>query len=370
MYELASCLGELGHSVTILAGEVAAGAVDRVPFTLRRMRSIGLTQAGRWQSFERAITEHMARHDYDIVHSAEPMLPANVYQPGVGPVSAKEGGCCGLGERGFLRRLTGWAWALGTAQKIRSERERRLCAVRNGPVVAAVSEYAAERFRKDHGLDETRLRVVRTGANVEEIRTERARERGRKLRRLYDRNGDLALLLFAAEDMGRAGLTPLLQAAAEALRLRATERDFRILVLSGETCEKYWPMAQDLGLGQRVLFVGPTGETAAMLQMADAVVLPTVDGGCSRVILEGLAAGKPAITTRCNGAAEFLGQGKYGLVINDARDTAALAATLLKICDRSEQERMSQAIEEDRLYEQVSMRRRACELLTLYQEIR
>jgi len=100
------------------------------------------------------------------------------------------------------------------------------------------------------------------------------------------------------------------------------------------------------------------------------VVLPTYNDACSRVVLEGLAAGKPAITTRYNGAAEFLGQGRYGCIVDQCDNVDELAAALLRICDRRQQQRMCQAVEADKLWQQVGMARHARELVQLYQSLK
>ena len=104
----------------------------------------------------------------------------------------------------------------------------------------------------------------------------------------------------------------------------------------------------------------------ALLYMADAVVLPSYNDACSRLILEGLAVGRAGVTTRFNGAADFLGEGKYGLVIDRCDDVEALAEALLNLCDPQHQRQMSDAIASDDVCEQVSVHRHARQLMDLY----
>ena len=141
------------------------------------------------------------------------------------------------------------------------------------------------------------------------------------------------------------------------------------MVVSKQDYKSYWQQAQELGLGDVVIFMGHSDKMAQLLRMSDAVVLPSYNDACSRLILEGLAAGRPGITTRYNGAAEFLGGGKYGIVIDRADDEAALGRALVELCDRGRQREMSRAIEDDKVYQRVSMRRHAKELLGLYEEL-
>jgi UDP-glucose:(heptosyl)LPS alpha-1,3-glucosyltransferase len=61
---------------------------------------------------------------------------------------------------------------------------------------------------------------------------------------------------------------------------------------------------------------------------ADVFVLPTLYDPCANVCLEALAAGRPVITTRQNGAAELLREGINGSVVPHPAATAALAAAI------------------------------------------
>ena len=103
--------------------------------------------------------------------------------------------------------------------------------------------------------------------------------------------------------------------------------------------------------------------------MCDGVVLPSFNDACSRLILEGLAVGKPGITTRYNGAAEFLGEGKYGFVVEDGDDVKGLGEAMSALGDRRRHQQMCEAIEHDKVVEQVSIRRHVVQLVELYQEI-
>jgi UDP-glucose:(heptosyl)LPS alpha-1,3-glucosyltransferase len=369
--EMACALSELGTEVTIVARRIApAHDGTSRPFTVRELAPQGgLTRAGRAAAFERAAAEMARRGEYDIVHSMIPLVAADVYQPRGGSVAfstRRHAAAYNSAVLAALKRTTGW---FNQARQRRIAHERRLCAAAGGPVVAALSEYVAGQFRSEYGLPGHRLRLIRNGVNVEAVRTAAARAQGRRLRELYDRNGDLALLVFIAEDFRRKGLGCLLAAAQRASQLRSGERDFCLFVFGREYYGGYRRQARALGVADRVLFMGVSRQIPAVLAMSDGLVLPTYDDACSRVVMEGLAAGRPAVTTRFNGAADFLGAGKYGVVVESPRDIEGLARGILRLCDRQEQQAMGTAIEADRVYEQVSMRRHARELMELYQEL-
>mgnify|MGYP001396284688 CR=1 FL=1 len=115
--------------------------------------------------------------------------------------------------------------------------------------------------------------------------------------------------------------------------------------------------------------MGSTAKMAAVMNLADAVILPTWNDACSRVAMESLAAGKPVLTTRFNGAAEFIEHGRTGIIIESPDDIAALADGLMQLGNPARRQALADAVEQQRLYERVSMDRHAGELLALYEEI-
>jgi len=269
----------------------------------------------------------------------------------------------------FTRRFKQATRWMNRARQVRIRAEAELCRAGEGPMVAALSEYVAGQFKEEYNLPSERVRVITNGIDVDRCNLAEAQAAGKKLRKQFDKNDDLAIFIFAAQNPRLKGLSSLIRAGRQVMEQRTSERDFRILVFCGWEYERYWRQANQLGLNQRVVFMGATERLTEMLQMCDGVVLPSFNDACSRLILEGLAVGKPGITTRYNGAAEFLGEGKYGFVVDDGDDVTGLAEALKALCDRRRYQEMGEAIENDKVVEQVSIRRHVGELVELYGEI-
>jgi UDP-glucose:(heptosyl)LPS alpha-1,3-glucosyltransferase len=369
-YELACALAELGADVTLLAGKINTGDLDDLPFRTRQLDVKGTTRTQRWHSLERALTVHVSQNKYDVVHSMAPLFAADVYQP-------RGGSILHSGSRHIrsynnpvpaaVKRATAW---MNIGRRARINSERAICQRHDGPLLAALSEYVARQFRTDYGLPDERIRVIRNGVNTNRLRSEQAVSEGTELRSRYDCEGDLALFLFAAENPRLKGLGWLIRSAQQAAQqLTDPLRDFRIMVIGSGNFKSYRSLARQLRLDQRILFMGSTSHMPGLLQMCDAVVLPTYNDACSRMVLEALAVGKPAVTTAFNGAAEFLREGDYGFVIDRCDDVPALTDALLHLCDHNRQQQMCREIEADRLYEKVSMKRHARELLALYEQV-
>lgn len=366
MYELGCCLHEMGADVSLVACDLDTTGINHAPFPIVRLKA-----AGHWRHWHHAVGLHCAGERYDIVHSTTPLPCADVYQPRAGSILHGRVRHCAAYENTatvLLKRMLG---GFNFRRAAEEKAERRLCENPHGAVIAAVSEYVAQQFGTLYGLGDERVRVIHNGVQVEKLRSDDARAKGAKLRQQYDPHRVKTIFVYAAENYHLKGLSWLLRSAARTQQqLSGTDREVLIMVFGKENYEKYYRRVQRLGLSGTVLFMGQTGEMAAVLQMCDAVVLPTYNDACSRMIMEGLAADKPAITTAFNGAAEYLEKGKYGVVIDHCGDVEALSTALLQLHDQQRRERMAAAIHADCLYRRVSMARHARELMALYQDIR
>ena len=74
----------------------------------------------------------------------------------------------------------------------------------------------------------------------------------------------------------------------------------------------YRQAAEGLRVADRVKFWGPVADPAPFYQAATVLALPTLYDPCSNVVLEALACGPPVVTTKANGAAEFITPGENG----------------------------------------------------------
>ncbi|MFV2092118.1 MAG: glycosyltransferase, partial [Hyphomicrobiales bacterium] len=86
-------------------------------------------------------------------------------------------------------------------------------------------------------------------------------------------------------------------------------------------------LADDLGLTERVRFLGWRSDVEALMRAGDVVAMPSRSEGIGTVFIEAWASGTPLVATASEGPAEFMTDGENGrLVAID--DVAALAAAL------------------------------------------
>ena len=94
-------------------------------------------------------------------------------------------------------------------------------------------------------------------------------------------------------------------------------------------------------LQDAVIFPGLVADTIPFYAAADAFVLPSWHDACSLTVLEACACGLPVITTRSNGVADLLTDGREGRIIGSAGDIDALAASLEELSRPEVRQRMA-----------------------------
>lgn len=128
------------------------------------------------------------------------------------------------------------------------------------------------------------------------------------------------------------GYPTFLHAAA---RIAAQLPDCLFLALGGETTgpgplERYERLARELGLSDRVRFLGFRSDVADVMRAADIIVLPSLSEGLPLVILEAMACAKPVVATPVGGIPEALIDEETGLLV-PPNESEALAKAVLRV---------------------------------------
>ena len=101
------------------------------------------------------------------------------------------------------------------------------------------------------------------------------------------------------------------------------------VVGDGPLREKLATMAQDIGIGEKVVFHGwvPQNELPTFYSAADVVVLPSLSEGLPRTMLEAMACSAPFVGTNISGIRDWVIDGETGLMAPPA-DIDGLACCL------------------------------------------
>ncbi|MGL5831906.1 MAG: glycosyltransferase, partial [Waterburya sp.] len=133
------------------------------------------------------------------------------------------------------------------------------------------------------------------------------------------------LLLAIAEFTPRKRHKDLLQALAKV----ANPQVHLALAGEGPIRPEIEELAQELGIGQQVHFLGYRNDIPALIQTADAVLLVSQQEGLPRSIMEAMCLSTPTIGSNIRGTKDLLENG-CGLLV-ELGDTDALAQAMIQV---------------------------------------
>jgi UDP-glucose:(heptosyl)LPS alpha-1,3-glucosyltransferase len=366
MFEVADALSALGLHVDLLAAKGTTGRSNlyalcpdapgkRVPLA----------------TFGTALQRHLAQNRYDIIHSVLPFAFADLYQPRGGTYAEASLRNAASYPNRLMRCWKRTTSCFNSRRMGLLRAERELCRGSDGPVVAALSHYVTDQLREHYGTDPKRIVLTLNGVNIDpRIDPDAAGRTRSQFVARFSAMGvkEPVLYLFAAHNFRLKGLRPLIRAMQMACDAR-TERQIGLIVAGAGKSRSYERLAKRFGVDKHVLFIDAVGRIRETLAATDVGILPTFYDPSSRFILEALAAGKPVITTRFNGATDQFVHGRHGMVVDAPNNVTALADAIRHFADPAKIRSASAAIREDDLASKISVHRVAREILSLFESI-
>jgi len=194
-------------------------------------------------------------------------------------------------------------------------------------VLHAETRGVARDLASAYGIDPDRIRVVVPGVDIETFSPHGPRA---------DLELDEPVVVFCGHDYQRKGLDRLLRALPR-MATRAS-----LAVVGGGThsplgwgdrpVEPFRRLAGELGILDRVRFLGAQREVAPIIRSADVLAHPARFDVWGLAVTEGMAAGLPVVVSPSTGASELVDD-RTGRVLERADDADELAAALDSLLD-------------------------------------
>jgi glycosyltransferase involved in cell wall biosynthesis len=239
------------------------------------------------------------------------------------PLAAKYGLVSAL-----LARVPGIVATVQLIPEMELDRSSRLqlraIARRTGCSIAVSRDIAAELVTR-FGWPAERIEVVHNAVDLDRFRAADAP----RLRAELTGGEDRPVVLTAARLDEQKGHPVLFRAAAELPEA--------LFVLAGEGPRRaaLQDLAAELGIADRVLFLGHRTDIPELLAASDVFALPSLYEGSSLAVLEAMAAGRAVISSAIGGTDELLTDGENGLLVAPG-DSPALAAALRRLLGDAE----------------------------------
>jgi UDP-glucose:(heptosyl)LPS alpha-1,3-glucosyltransferase len=317
---LARHLCERGDEVIIVCRSHETSPHPRARFVV--LHSLALGAARRYTVFAREVERHVATHAYDVVFGLGRTYTQDVVRLG--------GGChqthlerAHEPTRGPLERVLG----LGRSKhRTALALEQRTLAPGAYRRVIVNSQMVLEDVVRRFQVPREKLDVIYNGADVERFHPRLRATSGAALRSAWGFTSDDFVLLFLGSGYARKGLDLLLRALATVM---PDKPRLRLAVVGYDSsAPRYEAMAGELGIADRVRFLGGRRDAEACYAASDLYVLPTRYDPGANASVEAMAAGLAVITSTSNGSGELVVPGRSGALIDDLSDARALAAEL------------------------------------------
>ncbi len=119
--------------------------------------------------------------------------------------------------------------------------------------------------------------------------------------------------------------------AAAAIGERAPRAEF-LVVGEGPLEDDLRRLARELGIADRVHFLGRRDDARAVIERLDLLAVSSITDGSPLVVLEAMSAGVPVVATATGGLPDQIEHGVNGLLVPPG-DAPALAAAMLRLID-------------------------------------
>jgi UDP-glucose:(heptosyl)LPS alpha-1,3-glucosyltransferase len=324
--------------------------------TLHRCDPKQWSRASRDTRFANAACEIVATMPDALVQSHERVPCCDIYRAGDGVHAAfvvHRGRTVGFLKRLYLKISSYHRNTLRAERELYTSKRLKAVIV-NSEMVAdeIVAHYSYPRARIHHipnGIDLSRF----DEATLSKLRTETRSQLGIAATK--------KVLVIVGSGYERKGV-------AQAIKALAHSKSGAILLVVGheKRPSHYSSLAERLGVGADVKFVGRQKDVVPYLAAADAMILPTVYDPFPSATLEGFAAGLSVITSEACGARDIAREMNNGLVrdTNDIRGLAEAITIALKLSDQPETKQRARAIAA-----RFDMDKMADNMLALYERV-
>ena len=208
--------------------------------------------------------------------------------------------------------------------------------ISNGLVdhMTIISEAAADRFVNDGIVPRELLTCVPNGVDTERFR-QVAPETREAVRSSIGVNDSFVWLAVGRFEVAK-DYPNMLQAFVQVCR--SDSKAVLLLVGHGSLQQETESLAQSLGLGDRIRFLGVRSDVPEVMAAADGYVMSSAWEGMPIALLEAAAAGLPIVATRVGGNHEVVREGESGFLVPPG-DSDALGQAMLRLMDQTPEQR-------------------------------
>ena len=212
---------------------------------------------------------------------------------------------------------------------------------------------------------EDKITVVHYGMEHRWMSDDELRDARQRLRAELQLEPDTLILGMVCRIVEQKGIAYALQAFQRIYS--SFPRAQLVIAGDGDLAEQLETLAQELGISERVHWLGWRSDAAELIAAYDVVLFPSLWEGFGLVLLEAMSRRVPVIASRVSAIPEVVVHGETGL-LTEARDVVALAAAMRRLLEDRALRQYMGLLGASRLEEHFSIKRMVAGTIAVYEK--
>jgi len=225
-------------------------------------------------------------------------------------------------ERGPLYRM-----AKRTKDYLRAEKS--VFGVESKTHILEISLNEREKFIQCYGTSENRFHLLPPGVSRNRVMPENHAEIRDKCRRSLGVSEDYYLLLALGSGFKTKGVNRSIEALSVLNKMLS--ENVQLIVVGNDNPKEFEKLASQLGVADKVNFLGGRDDVPALMQAADVLVHPAYRENTGGVLVEAGVAGLPVVVTDICGYAHYISENNLGKVVASPFDQKMFNQAVLDI---------------------------------------
>lgn len=330
MSDFAKYLIKKGHEVHFYTQD-DIGEYEGIKFHIIKLT--GLAKKIRWMqwtSFLKQARNESDKENFDVVMGTGKCLGVNVFQPHGGTVRASHRQNAILVRNAFHTLLKNLSNSISPKHIVARRIENQQYS-NPKTIFVAISQMVRGHMKEFYNVPDSRIELIYNGIDTKRFEPSSDEEK-LAMKKKLGLPLDKVIYSVVAHNFRLKGIREIIESAA---LVKKNNPDFLIVVAGYGKQEPFLEQAEKAGVKENIQFLGAVKTPEDVYKASDVYVQPTWYDPCSLVVLEAMASGLPVITTRFNGAGEFIDNGKEGYIVSRPDSTEELSVAMSNLLDEN-----------------------------------
>lgn len=232
-----------------------------------------------------------------------------------------------------------------------------------GERVIAISQPVKEHLIRDFKIEPFKIVLIPNGVRIKDDSLADFRVGRRK----YGLKEEGDVIGFMGRLSPVKGIKYLIMAMSYILK---TKPDAQLIIVGeGKIKQELKNLTKELGIANRVFFLGTIANTDEVFSLIDIFVLPSLQEGLGLSLLEAMAMAKPVIGSEVGGVLDVIQKGENGLLVSPG-DARELSKAIIELLDNKEKAREMGRKARETVREKFSLERMVEDTEKVYEGIR